>query len=113
MPIIPQNSLLYSQLIEAIQTLETLLIPANDLQIAPHLAMLRLHFPIADLSEEAICKLMKDYLADLSGYPADIIELACVEYRRNGQNLYFPKVGQLLELIKKKGGTNVDLNCKS
>ena len=76
--------------------------PANELQIMPMLAMLRLHFPMSNLSTESADLLMRDYLNDLSPYPPDIIKEACLEYRHNGQNLHFPKIGQLLELVKKR-----------
>lgn len=80
--------------------MEKLLEPASDDQIAALLAMLRLHFPL-QLSDDEITKLMDNYLDDLNDYPIDIIEQACLDYRRSSGSLYFPKIGQLLELINK------------
>jgi hypothetical protein len=101
-PVISKDSILYSQLIEAIEMIEGLLIPADDTKIIPLLAKLRLHFNLSHLSDNEIIVLMDDYLEDLSIYPFDLIEQACLEYRRDKNSLFFPKVGQLLGLIKGK-----------
>ena len=39
------------------------------------------------------------YISDMALYPADIVEQACIEYRRDSDSLYFPKVGKLLKLM--------------
>lgn len=96
------NSAIYSQLIEAIKLIELNLASATPSQIFPILAMLRIHFPIKDISDEAINILMKDYMNELSLYPIDIIQYAYLEYCRNESSIYFPKIGQLLGLIKKR-----------
>jgi hypothetical protein len=101
-PVITKDSMLYSQLIEAISRLERLLMPAKDAEVISLLAQLRLHFALPYLSEIEIGILMNDYLEDLSIYPIDIIEQACVDYRRDKNSLFFPKVGQLLGLIREK-----------
>lgn len=43
--------------------------------------------------------MLKDYLIDLAEYPRDILETACVTYRKNTENLFFPKIGQLIKIM--------------
>lgn len=92
---------MYRQLIEAIKTMEKSLEPATSTQIVRSLAKLRLHFPTTQMSKAEEKLLMKDYLADMTQYPADIIEQACAEYRRDVESDYFPKVGKLLSRMNK------------
>ena len=101
-PIITKDSALYDQLIEAVNIIESLLIPARISQILPILVKLRIHFPITILSGDEISILMRDYLTNLSSYPLDIIEQTGDEYISDGKNNHFPKIGQLLEVIKVK-----------
>lgn len=101
-PVIDRNSRLYSQLLEAISRFEKLLEPSCDTETIQLLAKLRLHFVLSQLSEAEIGILINDYLEDVSIYPLDIIEQACIDYRRDKNSLFFPKVGQLLELIKER-----------
>jgi hypothetical protein len=82
-PALNRDSMLYSQLIEAISRFERLLMPAKDAEIISLLAQLRLHFALQHLSEIEIGTLINDYLEDLSSYPIDIIEQACIDYRRD------------------------------
>ena len=42
--------------------------------------------------------LIRDYLADLSVFPMDLIELVCREYRLDN-NQYFPKLGVLRSML--------------
>lgn len=101
-PVISKNSVVYDQLIEAISVIEKLLEPANETDIIPLLVKLRLHFSLQHLSEIEISILINDYLEDISIYPIDIIEQACIDYRKCEKSLFFPKVGQILALIKDK-----------
>ncbi len=92
---------MYHQLIEAIKTMEKLLEPATSTQIIRNLAKLRLHFPTANISEAEAAILMQDYIVDIAAYPVDIIERVCVDYRRDSDSDYFPKVGKLLSRMNK------------
>jgi hypothetical protein len=100
-PIINKDSKIYSLLLVGIRQLEISLKPANTREILTLLAKLRLHFASSVMSEEEVAILLEDYLTDLAPYPADIIEQACIEYRKDGKNLFFPKIGQLLTLMDK------------
>ena len=80
---------MYHQLVEAIKIMEKSLEPATSAQIMRNLAKLRLHFPMFQKSEVEEELLMQDYLADMAAYPADIIEQACVEFRRIPNRDYF------------------------
>ena len=64
------------------------------------LSKLQLHFPNPLISQQQMMLILQDYLVDLAEYPTDIIEQAILDYRR-GDNLYFPKVGQLLKIAEK------------
>lgn len=76
-----------------------MLMPAEPIEILQAIAKLRLHFPTSHLKDSELKALLSDYLQDMSSYPIDLIEKACVEYRRNHENLFFPKLGQLLKLM--------------
>jgi len=78
-----------------------MLIPADSEEILGLLARLRIHFPTHRMRENELEVLISDYLADMSSYPPDIIEKACAEYRRDSENMFFPKLGQLLKLMDK------------
>lgn len=43
---------------------------------------------------------MADYLSDLAAFTPEQINQACAEYRRNGENRFFPTSGQIRELIQ-------------
>ncbi|KIE05244.1 hypothetical protein NF27_DT00180 [Candidatus Jidaibacter acanthamoeba] len=73
--------------------------PATSQEILEELDKLNRHYPIIGLNEYQLQELMTDYIEDLSPYPIDLIRDACTAYRRNGKHLYFPKIGQLLEMI--------------
>jgi hypothetical protein len=81
--------------------MERSLKPASSIQVLKNLANLRLHFPINDITEQESSLLMRDYLTDMSVYPDDIIYQACVEYRRDVESQYFPKIGKLLNIMNK------------
>jgi hypothetical protein len=101
MPVIERDSKTYFQLIEAIEIMEDSLKPASTIQILKNLANLRLHFPTSDVAEQEASVLMRDYLTDMATYPADIIHRACIEYRRDVESQYFPKIGKLLNIMNK------------
>jgi hypothetical protein len=42
---------------------------------------------------------MSDYLEDLSMFPIEIVEEACKRYRRQPGSRFFPKVGELTEIM--------------
>jgi len=44
--------------------------------------------------------MIADYLDDLRGYSAARVERACREFRQNGENKFFPKSGEILDLMK-------------
>lgn len=98
-PIIAKTSETYPLLIKAIETLEHLLAPAQPQQIIEILGKLWRHCLTKNRSEDEIILLIKDFIADLSCYPEDLIEQACNEYRRDGKNIFFPTIGMLLSLI--------------
>ncbi len=75
------------------------MLPAEPRAILVELAKLRLHYSHLNLTQNELEILLDDYVNDLMPYPIDLIQAACIKYRREGKNLFFPKIGQLLQLI--------------
>lgn len=100
-PVVIKGSRTYQQLIEAIRMMEVMLQPASSMQIMQSLANLRLHFPLGYMTEAQLALLMRDYIANLAIYPIDIIEQACIDYKRAADSEYFPKLGKIIALINK------------
>jgi hypothetical protein len=100
-PMIKKDSKIYPLLFVGIRQLEIALEPASPREILALLAKLRLHFASSVMSEEEVALLLEDYLTDLAPYPSDLIEQACIEYRKDEKNLFFPKISQLLSLMNK------------
>lgn len=96
-PVIDKKTKEYALLALAIRQIEIALKPATPREIVMMLSKLRLHFLGAVMTEEESAILLDDYVKDLSTYPSDIIEQACIIYRRSPDSLFFPKIGQLLE----------------
>ena len=69
-------------------------------QIAAILARLSLHYHRPDYSQAQAKLLFEDYLNDLEPYSPRDVEIACEEYRRKPESKYFPKVGELLEIMR-------------
>lgn len=97
-PIIRKDSEFYKKVLKAISTLEQLLLPSEPKQILTSLAKLRLHYATAQMTEAENRLMIHDYINDLSIYPIDIIEQSCVDYRRDAQNQFYPKIGQLIKI---------------
>lgn len=53
-----------------------------------------------NLDENQARLLFEDYIEELGKFPAEILKDACRAYRNNPQNMFFPKVGQLIELCQ-------------
>jgi hypothetical protein len=98
-PVIDKSSSIYFELQSSIKNIENLLIEAHPKQILIEIAKLRLHYYSGKLSAKEEESLLDDYVNDLAKYPIDLIRIACVKYRQNANNLFFPKIGQLIELI--------------
>ena len=100
-PIIKRKSREYALLIIAIREFEIALKPVNPKIIVRILAQLRLHYAHSELSEEALMVLLDDYVQDLNQYPADLIEQACIDYRKSpDESRFFPVSGQLIKYIE-------------
>lgn len=84
------------------QRLTWLLYPAHPNEIMAYLGKLVLHFPQTNMEDRHLSMLYEDYIDDLGKYPADMIRQACVDYRHNAENQFFPKVAQLMALINPK-----------
>lgn len=100
-PVVAKGSKNYFLLLTAVNQLQRALKPATPREILYSLARLRLHYANHTMGEDELAVLLEDYMSDLSLYPQDILEQACLEYRRDGNNLFFPKVGQLILLADK------------
>ncbi len=98
-PIIQKKSKEYGMLIIALRQIEISLKPAKPEEILGLLARLKLHYTTNYISAEEFKYLLKDYLTDLAEYQKDIIEIACVSYRKSTDNLFFPKIGQLIKIM--------------
>lgn len=101
LPVIAKNSKDYFLLITAANQLKRALKPATPKEILYALTKLRLHYATNVMSEHETAILLEDYLNDLSPYPRDILEQACIDYRKGGKHLFFPKIGQLISLMSK------------
>lgn len=69
-------------------------------QIAAILAKLSLHYWRPDFSPEQARLVMEDYLNDLAEFEPVQVERACMEYRRRPGSEFFPKICQILEILK-------------
>jgi hypothetical protein len=101
MPVIEKGSKQYDLLTLGIRQVELSLKPASPKEILTLLAKLRLHFVSNNMNQRELALMLEDYLTDLAPYPKDILEKACIEYRQNGANTFFPKIGQLISLMHK------------
>ncbi len=99
-PVVENNSAVYAKITEWIDIFEKSLNSAEPQQILTALARLRLHCPTVTMSEYESELLIKDYIADLSNFPLDLIIQACNEYRYGCENKFFPSIAMLLELIR-------------
>lgn len=79
--------------------LQAALLPAKPEDVFAELGRLKLHFPGTAMNAGENELLIRDYLADLSVFPMDLIELVCREYRLSGNNQYFPKLGVLRSML--------------
>jgi hypothetical protein len=59
-----------------------------------------MHYWRPDFTPEQMRYLMADYLEDLGHIEPERVEAACRQWRRNPENKFFPKIGELLELLK-------------
>ena len=98
-PVLDKNSKSYVLLLIAIRKLEISLYPARPRDILQLLAKLRLHYASSHMSEKELSLLLEDYLNDLAIYPRDILEQACIAYRKSSENLFFPKISQLIKFM--------------
>lgn len=71
-------------------------------QISAILSKLALHYWRPDFTPAQVNLLMGDYLDDLEGKSPYDVDAACRQYRSNPDNQYFPRTGQLLELMGEK-----------
>lgn len=98
-PLIAKDSADYGAVVSAIAQIEGLMHPSQPQDILGLLAVLRLHKPDANLDEEQMTQKLLGYIEDLSEYPIDLIAEACVIYRRNPHEKFFPGTAQLREII--------------
>jgi len=98
-PVIKKESKEYYMLLIAIRQLELSLKPASPSQILNALARLRLHFTSSYMSAEEFGCVLSDYIKDLETYPKDILEQACIKFRKTADSQFFPKIGQLIKLL--------------
>jgi len=73
------------------------LIPARPEQIALEIEALALHYPTINRTYEESLIINGHWLEDLSGWPLDMIQDACRNWR-NSPERYFPTPGQLKAL---------------
>lgn len=77
--------------------------PAREEEIAAHVERLRLHYPAtANMGETAQALAWEDWFSDLGDVPPDVIEAACVAWRRSDAR-FAPSPGQLMAKV---GGAN-------
>lgn len=81
-----------------LQRLTALLKPSTARDIQVCLGKLVLHCPTQNMGPEQQTMLFRDYINDLSRFPAHIVALACEDYRLNPANRFFPSAAKLIEL---------------
>ena len=70
--------------------------------VSATLTRLATHYWRPDFEPNQIKYMMVDYLNDLSAYsPADV-EASCVSFRRNPENKFYPRIGELLAILNPK-----------
>lgn len=99
-PVLDKSSEIYALLPSAIKKVEASLYPSTSKEILQLLAQLRLHYASSHMSEQQLTVLLNDYLDDLAVYPKDLIEQACIDYRKSSDCTFFPKISQLIKLIE-------------
>lgn len=72
------------------------------MEVSAILARMALHYWRPDFTPEQTKLLIADYLHDLEEFSPALIETACSVYRKDGKNQFFPKSGQLIELMRPK-----------
>ena len=70
--------------------------------VAIHLAKLAAHYWRPDFTATQAEMLFDDFVEDLAGFKDEEVETACRLYRQNGANQFFPKPGQLREILLKQ-----------
>lgn len=73
--------------------------PAERREIAGHVEALACFHPRSTRSDREAGMYVQGWLADLAHLPADIIDAACVEWRRNACP-FMPKPGELLTIAE-------------
>lgn len=58
-----------------------------------------MHYWRPGMSSAQYALLFEDYIKDFEGYSVAEIERACAEHRKNPANKYFPRSGELLEIM--------------
>jgi hypothetical protein len=98
-PVIEKNSAIYFLILHWNKVLQKALLPTDPRKVFAEISRLKIHFPGIAMSERENEILIHDYITELSIFPADLIELVCREYRLDGENKYFPKLGHLRSMI--------------
>lgn len=73
---------------------------ATPAEIGILLHRLSLHYPDRKLNPKEAALVAQDWLQDLDGIPHDLVELAFSKWRRGPKCAFFPKAGEILELVK-------------
>lgn len=86
-------------MIEASRAVCASLTPATVEQIAMSIEALALHFPTLRRTEAEHRIVAHHWADDLAGWPADLIEEACRQWRNSSKDR-FPTAGQLKALVQ-------------
>lgn len=84
---------------EATADLRCALRPASKMQIAGHIEALSCFHPRPARNDAEAAMWVNGWLADLAHIPDDVLDAACVTWRRN-DNAFMPKPGQLLAIAE-------------
>jgi hypothetical protein len=94
--VVPQH--IADRLPAMLKLVDAWLVPAPAKTIAAELAQLGLHFWQPDRPQGHYKLLARDYLADLSIFPGDIVTEGIARYRRNSE--WWPKISQLIAIMQ-------------
>lgn len=101
MPVIAQNSEQYVELIDAVEHVRALAIPATPAEAGFELKRLSVWCPMGNRDSRDFKIMIHDALTDLAEFPPDLLQKACAIYRNDPDPRcdFFPRPGRLKALV--------------
>lgn len=83
--------------------------PATSIEIGLMLHSFSFHYPDRKLNDEQQKSVNFDWILDLNGIPADLIAVGLSRWRRGPKCAFYPKAGEIIDLIKSDIGFRTTL----